>query len=169
MKILFVLLSITFSSHVFAKDSVFPKDYKSWKKVATPLNSIGALPGCDADVSKLPPIYQQTVKTYCGVKPGGPGKASVYVKKDAVSEYESNKKEKKFKDGTNMVLHLEELKVLFVTYHKAGKPNYKVYTEGGKDITKSDGGPLSASTCVTCHTGYQAFCKNGQCGQVKSK
>ena len=36
----------------------------------------------------------------------------------------------------------------------------------GKDITAASG-PLAAETCTTCHTGYQAFCKGGQCGTKK--
>ena len=41
----------------------FPADWKSWAPMNTTLTGIGALPGCEADVSKLPPIYQKTVET----------------------------------------------------------------------------------------------------------
>ncbi|PCJ16345.1 MAG: hypothetical protein COB02_16415 [Candidatus Cloacimonadota bacterium] len=57
------------------------------------------------------------------------------------------------------------MKVLFTTDYKDNKPAYKVFTEDGKDITVKTV-PLSANTCITCHTGYRNFCKNGQCGAI---
>ncbi|MDP2786105.1 MAG: hypothetical protein Q8O38_16165 [Sulfurimicrobium sp.] len=53
-----------------------------------------------------------------------------------------------------------------MTAHTGGKPDYAVFTEEGKAITGS-APSLSAETCTSCHTGYQAFCKNGQCGIKK--
>ena len=65
-------------------------------------------------------------------------------------------------------VHLKDLKVLFVTAIKGGQPAYGVFTEDGKDIAAGDpSSPLATKTCVTCHTGYQAFCINGQCGTHK--
>jgi len=148
----------------YAADVPFPADWKKWTSVGTTLTHIGALPGCDADVSKLPPIYQKTVETYCGVKAGGPGKVAVLVNPAAMKSYEA--RDGKMPDGPNMILHLKDMKVLFVTAHQGGKPFYAVYTEDGKKATASSG-PLAAETCMTCHTGYQAFCKNGQCGTKK--
>lgn len=58
------------------------------------------------------------------------------------------------------------MKVLFVTGYKGGMPAYGIFTEDGKDIAAADG-PLAIDTCTSCHTGYQAFCKNGQCGTKK--
>lgn len=61
-----------FSSHVFAAgETSYPADWKTWKSVSTPLSNIGALPGCDADVSNLPPIYQETVELYLEYVPKG--------------------------------------------------------------------------------------------------
>lgn len=142
----------------------FPADWQNWTSVNTTLTDIGALPGCDANVSALPPIYQKTVETYCNVKPGGPGKVAVLINPAALKSYES--RDGKMPDGANMILHLKDIKVLFVTGHAAGKPSYGVYKEDGKDITAASGA-LAADTCVSCHTGYQAYCKNGQCGRKK--
>lgn len=147
-----------------ASDAPFPSDWKSWTSVNTTLTGIGALPDCSADVSKLPPIYQKTVETYCSVKPGGPGKVAVLVKPSAVKNFDA--RDGKFADGASMILHLKDMKVLFVTGYKGGTPGYGVFTEEGKDITAASG-PLATETCVACHTGYQAFCKSGQCGSKK--
>lgn len=152
------------ASAVAGSATPFPSDWKSWTPMNTTLTGIGALPDCSADVSKLPPIYQKTVETYCSVKPGGPGKVAVLVKPSAGSNYAS--RSGKFTDGSNMILHLKDMKVLFVTGHKNGADVYGVFTEDGKDITAASG-PLAADTCATCHSGYQAFCKSGQCGTRK--
>lgn len=146
-----------------ASDTPFPTDWKKWDSVSTVLTKIGALPGCDANVSTLPPIYQETVSTYCGVRQGGPGKVAVLVKPAAKKDYAT--RVGKYKDGSNMILHLKDMKVLFVTGHKGGKVKYGVFTEDGKDITAASGA-LSKETCMACHTGYTAFCINGQCGTL---
>lgn len=163
--LLFGMLSLCLSLPVFAGSEVsFPADWQKWVSVNTTLTGIGALPDCSADVSKLPPIYQKTVETYCGVKPGGPGKVAILVNPAALKSFEA--RDGKMPDGANMILHLKDMKVLFVSGHKGGKPGYGVYKEDGKDITAASG-PLAIDTCSTCHTGYQAFCKNGQCGSKK--
>ncbi|MDH4247901.1 MAG: hypothetical protein OEW39_08795 [Deltaproteobacteria bacterium] len=154
----------TVSSAWAQSQAEFPKDWKSWTAVKTPLVEVGAIPGCNADVSKLPPIYQETVATYCGVKPGGPGKVSVLVNPKISEKYKTRKGG--FSEGTNMVLHLMDMKVLFVTGTSKGKPTYGVFLEDGKDIAAKDGA-LSTQTCATCHTGYQSFCVEGQCGRMK--
>jgi len=170
MRTLFVHLSIMISIGILTGASQaqaqsktsFPKGWQKWTTVSTPLTSIGAIPGCDADVTKLPAIYRETVATYCGVKPGGPGKVAVLVNPKANKDYRA--RNGKYPDGSNMILHLIDLKVLFVSGHKGGKPVYGVYLEDGKDIAAKEG-PLALSTCVTCHTGYKSFCVNGQCGR----
>jgi hypothetical protein len=163
--ILITLSLLALATTAFAGSATpFPADWKSWTSMNTTLTGIGALPDCSADVSKLPPIYQKTVETYCSVKPGGPGKVSVLVKPSVGGDYAS--RSGKFADGSNMILHLKDMKVLFVTGHKGGKDVYGVFTEDGKDITAASGG-LAAETCATCHSGYQAFCKGGQCGTKK--
>jgi len=168
MKKIAVIVSLTFlfliGTHgvAFATSEVkFPDDWKSWKPVLTPLAEIGALPGCDADVSYMPQIYQDTVATYCAVKPGGPGKVEVLVKPEAARAYKA--KDGRFADGSNFVLHLVDLRVLFVTGHEGGSAKYGVFTEDGQDVTAASG-PLAIDTCRTCHTGYTAFCVGGQCG-----
>jgi hypothetical protein len=143
-------------------DPAFPADWSKWTSVSTPLTKIGALPDCKADVKTLPPIYQETVATYCNVRVGGPGKVRVLVNPAALETYKS--RNGKFADGGNLVLHLQDMKVLFVTSHKGGAPAYAVFTEDGKNITATQG-PLSAATCQTCHSGYSAFCVGGQCGK----
>lgn len=166
VSVLLLSISIIFSytSSEAASDVSFPADWRKWNSVSTTLTEIGALPDCNADVSKLPPIYQETVATYCGVRQGGPGKVAVLVNPGAMDAYKS--RNGKFKDGGSMILHLKDMKVLFVTAHKGGSATYGVFTEDGKDITANDG-PLSATTCKNCHTGYTAFCVNGQCGKIK--
>lgn len=156
------LLALLASTTTQAAD--FPQDWKQWNSINTTLTGIGALPDCSADVSKLPPIYQKTVETYCSIKPGGPGKVAVLVKPSALKSYEA--RDGKFPDGSNMILHLKDMKVLFVTAHKGGHPDYGVFTEEGKNITGS-APSLAMETCTSCHTGYQAYCKNGQCGSKK--
>lgn len=146
-----------------ASEAPFPADWQKWNSVSTTLTKIGALPGCDANVSSLPPIYQETVATYCNVKQGGPGKVAVLVNPAAKAGYDA--RNGKMPEGPAMILHLKEMKVLFVTGYKGGKAQYGIYTEDGKDISTASG-PLSVETCRTCHTGYTSFCVNGQCGKV---
>ena len=164
MKRLFVSLALMVAAFAGHAGSL-PADWSTWTAVNTPLMKAGgALPGCEADVSALPPIYQETVKTYCGVKPGGPGKVAILVRPSAMDSY--NARDGKMPDGANMILHLKDMKAIFLTSHKGGVPEYSVHTEDGADATPSSG-PLAAQTCVTCHTGYQAFCVNGQCGAAR--
>jgi len=167
-KITILLFSLFFTTtHVLAAgETSFPADWKNWTSVATPLSGIGALPGCDADVSTLPPIYQETVEIYCGVRPQGPGAVAILVKPSEMSSYKA--KDGKMHDGPTMILHLKEMQILMVTGYKSGKALYSVFREDGTDITSADAAsPLSANTCRTCHTGYEAFCTNGQCATTK--
>lgn len=165
--IVWIVMSMSlllFAVQSFAASEVsFPQDWKGWTSVSTPLTKIGALPGCDADVSTLPPIYQQTVAVYCAIKPGGPGAVDVLVKPSALDAYKA--RNGKFSDGSVMILHLKDLKVLFVTGYKGGEAVYGVFTEDGKDAAAPEGG-LSPKECRNCHTGYSAFCTNGQCGSI---
>ncbi len=147
-----------------AEPDRYPSAWRTWAKPTTPLTKIGALPGCEADVTKLPPIYQETVSTYCAVKVGGPGKVSILVNPSSMAVYKTRSGE--FPSGPQMILHLEDLKVLFVTNYEGGKPVYEVFSEEGKKLTAKDG-PLSAKACANCHTGFKAFCINGQCGSAR--
>jgi len=163
MKKILQLALFLLAGQVLAAD--LPANWSTWTQVKTPLMEAGgALPGCDANVSSLPTIYQETVKTYCGVKPGGPGKVAILVRPEVMKNYAS--RDGKFPDGANMILHLKDMKAIFLTTHQGGKVSYSVHTEDGKDVTAASG-PLSAGTCTTCHTGYQAFCVGGQCGAKK--
>ncbi|USF87127.1 hypothetical protein [Candidatus Endoriftia persephonae] len=144
----------------------FPADWRSWNAVSTPLTAIGALPGCDADVSALPPIYQETVETYCAVRPQGPGAVAVLVRPDSVAAYKL--RNGGMGDGANMILHLKELQLLFISGHKAGAVSYGVFKEDGSDVTDANpDAPLGVNTCRVCHSGYEAFCVQGQCGTHK--
>ena len=164
MRMLLTLWFCLFVSTAFAgSETPFPSDWQTWKSVNTPLTGVGTLPGCDADVSGLPPIYQETVEIYCGVREGGPGAVDVLVKPSAVASYEARNGQ--FSDGANMILHLKDLQILFVTGHAGGKAKYGVFKEDGSDVTDANGdGALGTNTCRVCHSGYQAFCKSGQCG-----
>jgi len=164
MKILVAtaLLGMSLTSLFGASETAFPADFKSYTSASTTLTHIGALPGCEADVSSFPKIYQETVSAYCNIKPGGPGKVDVTVKPSAMDTYK--KRNGKFADGAVMILWLKDIKAIFVTEYKGGKPLYGVFTEDGQDIAGADGTGLSPNDCRTCHTGYGAFCINGQCG-----
>ena len=158
----FIALSVA----LFAgSEATFPADWKSYESVKTPLAIIGALPDCNADVSSLPPIYQETVATYCAVKPGGPGAVEILVSPNAKEAFA--KRDGNYPDGATFILHLKDLKVLFVTTYKANKPLYSIYTEDGQDAASTPGSGLNPNDCRTCHTGYGAFCVNGQCASMK--
>ncbi len=144
----------------------FPEGWNGWQPVATPLAGIGALPGCEADVSALPPIYQETVETYCAVRPEGPGAVAILVEPGSVDKYKA--RSGGFGDGSRMVLHLKDLGLLFVTGYKDGAPAYGVFKEDGTDVTDANpDGILGVNTCRVCHSGYSAFCVDGQCGAVQ--
>jgi hypothetical protein len=140
-----------------------PNDWRDWKPVHTTLAEIGALPGCSADVSSLPPIYQNTVATYCGVRPGGPGAVAVLVSEPALNAYKE--RDGNFPDGSQTALHLIDMGTLMVTTYEENRPVYQVFSEDGKDITAAEG-PLAAATCSACHADADA-CVNGQCGTAK--
>lgn len=140
----------------------FPSDWQTWTKASTPLVKVGAIPDCAADVSALPPIYQETVATYCSVKAGGPGKVSVLVRPSMFETYK--KRQGGFADGTQLLLHLEEMQLFFATEFKGGQPSYAVYKETGEQVKVEAGHVLSSEKCVECHTGYSAYCVAGQCG-----
>jgi len=157
-----IILVVAMVATVFgSSESSFPADWKSYKNVTTPLSVIGALPDCNADVSALPVIYQETVATYCAVKPGGPGAVEILVNTSAETPFA--KRTGSYPDDAVMILHLKDLKVLFVTTYKGNKPFYSIYTEDGQDAAGAEGSGLNPNDCRTCHTGYGAFCLNGQC------
>ena len=161
-----VLVMVAIATMLLAgSESEFPSDWKSYESVSTPLSTIGMLPDCNADVSSLPAIYQETVSTYCAVKPGGPGAVEILVNSAGKSAYV--KRDGQYPDDAVYILHLKDLKVLFVTSYKANKPLYSIYTEDGQDAANVPGSGLNPNDCRTCHTGYSAFCINGQCATLK--
>lgn len=162
----FLLILVTMATVLFAgNESNYPSDWKNYERVTTTLSMIGVIPDCDADVSSLPAIYQETVATYCSIKPDGPGAISILVNKIAKSSF--TKRNGKFPDGSVMILHLIDLKILFVTTYKANKPLYSIYTDDGRDAASIPGSGFNPNDCRTCHTGYGAFCLNGQCSSLK--
>lgn len=162
--LLIVMITAFSSSTVLAEDMTFPSDWKNWTQMETRLSSVSALPSCEADVALLPQIYQQVVETYCTLKLGGPGKVDVLVNPAVVKNYKA--RDGKFPDGVNMILRFRGVKLLLITAHQGGKPVYAVFNEDGKNVTQANG-PLSVETCRNCHTGYQSYCINGQCGNIK--
>ena len=146
----------------FAEPINFPSDWKTWVPVVTPGVKMGSIPNCNADVSRLPDIYQDMISTYCSLRENGPGKIKVLIRPSALNAFKT--KSGKFEDGYNLMWYLSDLKILFATYHIKGKPHYNVFLEDGKKITKETG-PLSSKTCQECHSGFKAFCTAGQCGK----
>jgi len=151
---------LCFSTLLFSKSEVaYPKDWKTFISVETPLTLIGRLPGCNADVSALSEIYQETIATYCAAKPGGPGAIAIYT--NNIDAYKN--RNGIFKDGSISIFHLIELKVIFVTQWIDNIPLYGIYTEKGEDASNALGSGLHPEDCRSCHTGYTAYCFNGQC------
>jgi len=167
-KILFLLFGVITvalgSLNAHAEEIAYPADWQSWTEMKTRLSSITALPNCEADVALFPQIYQQVVETYCVLRLNGPGKVDVLVKPSVVKSYET--RDGKMPDGVNMILRFRGVKLLLVTAHTNGKPHYAVFNEDGKNVTPPSG-PLAAETCENCHTGYRAYCVNGQCGKKR--
>jgi len=166
-KVILLLVSVVIiafsSASVYADDVPFPADWAKWNKQKTKLSALNALPSCDGEnaaVAQFPQIYQKVVETYCGLKANGPGRVDILVNPAAQKNYDA--RDGKMPDGVNMVLRFDAVKLLLVTAHQGGKPIYAVFTEAGEKVVTQ--GPLAVETCQACHTGYQSFCKNGQCG-----
>lgn len=165
-KFLLLVVGVFFSVSCMtaqAEDVQFPSDWSKWNKQKTKLSGLNSLPSCDGEnaaVSQFPQIYQKAVETYCGLRANGPGHVDILVNPAVQKNYDA--RDGKMPDGANMILRFDGAKLLLVTEHKGGKPYYGVFTEDGKKVVSD--GPLSAETCQSCHTAYQSFCKNGQCG-----
>ena len=161
-----ILLFVSLITTLFASNETsYPSTWKDFEKVRTPLSIMGVIPECSKDVSSLPPIYQETVATYCGVKPGGPGAVEILINAKAKESFAT--RNGTHPDDAVMILHLIELKLLFVTTYKNNKPFYSIYTEDGHDASASTGSGLNPNDCRSCHTGYGAFCVNGQCASLE--
>ncbi len=139
------------SSIVLAEsDAEFPKGWDSW-----PVHHSGRILGKETAIpADLPPIVIETMKTYNWVNDG---KGSAYNVRLNPAQKAGD-----YKDGPTGVLELTDIKVLLVTEHLVGEPQYGAYTYEGKDI--SDAHPsLNPKACTTCHTGYGDACINGVC------
>ena len=145
------------SAHA-ASDAPFPKDWQSW-----PIPHSGAIPSNKSDIpANLPPIVKETFKTYNWVQDG---KGSAYnVRLSPAAKAPAAARNGKFADGDSGVLELTDIKVLLVTSHLLGEPQYGVYSYDGKDLSGAHT-TLSPKTCTTCHTGYGEACLTGICSK----
>lgn len=151
----FIAIAVT---TVHAKsDATFPKEWQSW-----PVTHSGAIPGNKKKISSsLPPIVQATFKTYNWIQDG---KGSPYNVRVNPKQRDAQRTGKSYNDGPSAVLELTAIKVLLVTEHLLGQPQYGVYTYDGKDITTAHPS-LNPKTCNTCHTGYKEACRDGICSK----
>ena len=147
------------STGVFAgSDAPFPKDWQTW-----PVTHSGAIPGSASVISPdLPTIVKETFKTYNWV---ADGKGSAYnVRLSAQAKGPAAARNGKFADGDSAVLELTDAKVLLVTSHLLGEPQYGVYGYDGKDLSGAHPS-LAGKVCNTCHSGYSEACVAGVCSK----
>ncbi len=139
-----------------ASDASFPEGWESW-----PVTKSGAIPSNDTAIpAGLPPIVQETIKTYNWVQDGKGTAYNVRVNPPQKKAHASRNGE--FEDMSTAVLELTDIKVLLVTEHLLGEAMYGVYTYDGKDITEAHPS-LNTAVCTTCHTGYGEACLYGIC------
>lgn len=133
-----------------ASDAEFPTGWDQW-----PIHHSGGIPDNQTPISgDLPPIVQETFKTYNWVQDG---KGSAYNVRINPSQ-----KAGAYEDASTAVLELTDIKVLLVTEHLAGEPQYGAYSYDGADL--SDAHPsLAPQACDTCHSGYGEACITGVC------
>lgn len=122
--------------------------------------SLDMFPDCGVNVLGAggDDILQQTVDTYCAVKPGG---YIGYVNPKVMDIYK--KKGNKYPDGKLSVLVFKKIGATFTTDIVNGQPVYDVVAiADGKSIASKDKGhPLNPETCATCHlTAQKGVCKN---------
>jgi hypothetical protein len=147
------------SSNVFAgSEASFPKDWQSW-----PVTHSGTIPGSASVIAPdLPPIVKETFKTYNWVVDG---KGSAYnVRLSPQARGPAAARNGKFADGDSAVLELTDAKVLLVTSHLLGEPQYGVYSYDGKDLSGAHPS-LAGKVCNTCHSGYSEACVAGICSK----
>jgi hypothetical protein len=146
-------------SGVFAgSDAPFPKNWQSW-----PVTHSGAIPGSATEFAPdLPAIVKETFKTYNWVDDG---KGSAYnVRLSPQAKGPAAAGNGKFVDGDSAVLELTDAKVLLVTSHLLGEPQYGVYSYDGKNLSGAHPS-LAAKVCNTCHSGYGETCMAGVCSK----
>jgi len=97
-------------------------------------------------------VLQETVDTYCGVKPGG---YQGYVNPKVMDIYK--KKGKKYPDGKLAVLEFKQIGVAFTTDIVNGKPVYGVVkiADGTSAASNEKNHPLNPEVCATCHHNSQ--------------
>ena len=153
--LVFIVISISLYA---GSEASFPKEWQSFEKASTLLSKSAKIPNCDADISNLAPIYQEMIYTYCEI---GSGVVEILISPKAKQSF--SRRDGKYPDGAELILHLKAIKTLFVTTFKDNKPFYSIYKEDGSDVSSSAGTGLNPNDCRSCHTGYSAFCLNGQC------
>ncbi len=153
ISLLSIVLSLIFTTTAFAEsDAGFPEGWDKW-----PIHHSGTILGKETSIpSDLPPIVIETMKTYNWINNG---KGSAYNVRLNPAQKAGH-----YEDAPTGVLELVDIKVLLVTEHLIGEPQYGVFTTDGKDI--SDAHPsLNPSICTTCHTGYGDACIAGICNK----
>lgn len=154
---LFLLASLLFgfSTHSFASDIKFPKDWKNW-----PVSSSGTIPARNAKLpADLPLIVKKTFQTYSWVNNG---KGSAYNLRVSPKQRSNFKQKRKYKNRPTAVLELTDIKVILVTGHLLNEPQYGAYSYDGKDMSSAHPS-LAPKACVNCHTGFGEACKTGIC------
>jgi hypothetical protein len=149
----------TLTSSAFAgSDAPFPKNWRSW-----PVTHSGTIPGSATEIAPdLPPIVKETFKTYNWVVDG---KGSAYnVRLSPEAKGPAAARNGKFPDGDTAVLELTDAKVLLVTNHLLGEPQYGVYSYDGQDLSGAHPS-LAGKVCNTCHSGYREACVAGVCSK----
>lgn len=157
--LLFIFISISLYAQ---NESSFPKEWRSYEASNRLSTTLKSIPKCDADISNLAPIYQEMIYTYCEK---GNGDVSIFTTPNAREAFIS--RDGVYPDGAQLVLHLKKMKTLFVTTYKDNKPFYSIYKENGSEISSPTGTGFNPNDCRSCHTGYSAFCLNGQCATQK--
>jgi len=157
---LLVIITLIFSAGYSnaGSQALFPKGWDKW-----PVSKMGKIPGAKTPIdASLPPIVQATFKTYNWVQDG---KGSAYnvrfnpAQEKAIAEGKGN-----IADGPTAVLDLTDIKVILVTEHLMGEPQYGAFSYDGKDISGAHPS-LDPKVCTSCHSGYGEACKHGVCSK----
>lgn len=124
----------------------------------------GAVPPCGTQVVPLgfDDILQDTVDTYCALKPG---LYTSYINPNAMNVYQT--KGSNYPDGKTAILEFKDIGVAFATDFKNGKPVYDVIIiETGKSAASNEAEhPLNPATCAACHISYDNLCPGWVCGK----
>lgn len=137
-------------------DAAFPADWQNW-----PVVKAGVIGGIDTPIpAAAPRIVQETIKTYNWVNDG---KGSAYRVRVSPAQSELYRAGRGvYPDGPTAVLELTDAKVILVTDHLLGEPQYGVFSFDGKDLVGAHPS-LQTSVCTNCHSGYADLCVAGIC------